>query len=196
MVAAARPRVADWPTLGEVLHLRPADARRVPWKNGRGFTDELALWPPGASFERGDFDWRISKAAVEEDGPFSSFPGFERVLVVTEGAGLILDHGTSAPRAKLERLVPYRFSGDWETRAELVDGRVADFNVIWRRDRAHAEIETLSADSSRRFAAARNEHVFVHCLASGESFWLPPDSSIELRDVSDCLAVRILSAAR
>src|SRR5687767_10413887 len=39
----------------EVVHLHPADARLVPWKNGRGVTRELALWPEGASLERGDF---------------------------------------------------------------------------------------------------------------------------------------------
>jgi environmental stress-induced protein Ves len=179
--------------LGEILHLRAADARRVPWKNGRGFTDELAIWPPGASFERGEFDWRISKAAVEEDGPFSSFPGFERVLVVTEGAGLVLDHGAAAPRARVERLVPYRFSGDWPTRAELVDGRIADFNVICRRGAAHAEVEVQPAGAQRRIAAARAEHLFVHDLASGESLWLEACAGreLELPAAGTALLVRI-----
>ncbi|MBM3986021.1 MAG: hypothetical protein FJ296_10095, partial [Planctomycetes bacterium] len=73
--------------------LRAADARRVPWRNGRGVTEELALAPPGASFERGDFDWRVARATVAQAGPFSAFPGFERVLVVVQGAGLRLEHG-------------------------------------------------------------------------------------------------------
>ncbi len=180
--------------MSEVLHLHPADARRVPWKNGRGFTDELALWPPGSSFERGDFDWRISKAAVEENGPFSPFPGFERVLVVTEGAGLVLDHGALAPRAKLEHLVPYRFSGDWPTQAELVAGRVADFNVLCRRAVVRAEVEVWSAGTRRELAAAREEHVLLHLFASGESFWLQPGSASVWPGASDCLAVRIQSA--
>src|SRR5258708_2763617 len=64
------------PAVLQIRQLTPADARRVPWKNGRGVTDELALWPPGASFERGDFDWRIACAGVDAAGPFSAFPGF------------------------------------------------------------------------------------------------------------------------
>ncbi len=181
--------------MSDVLHLRPSDARRVPWKNGRGFTDELALWPRGASFEKGDFLWRVSRATVEESGPFSAFPGFERVLVVTQGAGLVLEHGTLASRAQVERLVPYRFSGDWPTRAELVEGRVEDFNVLCRRGDARADVEVWTASSPRSVAAARDEHVFVHFLASAESLWLPPGSSTSLRDTPECIAVRIHTAA-
>ena len=69
----------------EVLHLSRDDARRVPWKNGRGATEELALWPRDSRFEQDDFEWRISKAVVDESGPFSMFPGFERILVVLRG---------------------------------------------------------------------------------------------------------------
>ena len=177
--------------MSEVLHLRPSDARRVPWKNGRGFTDELALWPRGASFEKGDFLWRISKAAVEESGPFSSFPGFDRLLVLTSGAGLMLEHGAEAPRTRLERHVAYRFSGDWPTKAALIDGRVEDFNVLCRRGSARAEVEVWTASGQRRVTAAPDEHVFLHFLASGESLWLPPGNSTALRDASDCFAVRI-----
>jgi hypothetical protein len=194
--------------VSEVLHLRAADARRVPWKNGRGFTSELALWPTGASFEKGDFAWRISKAAVEENGPFSRFPGFERVLVVTEGAGLALDHGGAAPRAKVERLVPYRFSGDWPTSAQLVDGRVADFNVLCRRGSARAEVEVWSGRVDRSVRAAQDEHLFLHLLsgsleartashahtwklASAESLWLPPGAGKELDFAGTCCSVLV-----
>ena len=144
------------------MHLRPEDARRVPWKNGRGFTDELALWPRGASFEKGDFLWRISKAAVDEPGPFSSFPGFERVLVVTQGAGLVLEHGAAAPRARVERLVPYRFQGEWSTSAELISGRVEDFNVLTRRGAVRAEVEVLPAGPLPRITIADGQHAFVY----------------------------------
>jgi len=191
--------------LGDVKHLCAADLRRVPWKNGRGFTDQLALWPPAASFEQGDFDWRISKATVEQDGPFSAFPGFERVLVVTEGAGLVLDHGALAPRAKLERLVPYRFSGDWPTSATLVDGRVADFNVLCRRGRVRAQVEVCEGHIERDVQTSIDAHVLVHLLAgsiearpaqpiaAGESLWLRHvNHRLELRGAGTALLVRIL----
>jgi hypothetical protein len=151
----------------EVVHLRPSDARVLPWKNGRGVTRELALWPAGASFERGDFDWRLSSAPVNEAGPFSVFPGVERILVVTEGAGLVLAHGTHAPRARLRRLEPYAFSGDWSTTAELSGGAITDFNVMWRPERARVTVEALALGGRRARESLAAGHAFVHLLAGG-----------------------------
>ena len=148
----------------ELRHLRAQDARRVPWRNGRGATLELALWPAGSSFEAGDFDWRLSTAAVEEPGPFSSFPGFDRLLLVTRGAGLTLEHGSDAPCARVRPLEPYRFSGDWTTTAELVDGAVQDVNVLVRRSAARAELDLLRlGDPCARTALAAGQ-VCAHLL--------------------------------
>jgi cysteine synthase len=65
----ARSRASRAPVrsraMREVRILLATEVRRVPWRNGRGFTDELALAPDGASFERGDFHWRVSRAAID-----------------------------------------------------------------------------------------------------------------------------------
>ena len=63
--------------------LPAADRVPVPWKNGGGVTREVAAFPDGAGFD--DFLWRISMAEVRADGPFSVFPGVDRVLAVLEG---------------------------------------------------------------------------------------------------------------
>ncbi|MGE5089970.1 MAG: HutD family protein, partial [Candidatus Levyibacteriota bacterium] len=42
--------------------LAPAGYRRLPWKNGRGSTTEIAQHPPGADYET--FDWRASIAEI------------------------------------------------------------------------------------------------------------------------------------
>lgn len=147
-----------------VLHLSPGDARRVPWKNGRGVTEELALWPASASFERGDFDWRISKAKIDEDGPFSMFAQHDRILVVTDGDGLVLSHASSAPRARIRRLEPHRFRGDWSTSAALTHGAVADFNVLARRDAIDASVEALTLGTRRTRESFGPGHAFVHVL--------------------------------
>jgi environmental stress-induced protein Ves len=174
-----------------VLHLGPRDARRVPWKNGRGVTEELAIWPAAASFERNDFDWRISKARVEVDGPFSSFEHHDRILVVTDGDGLVIGHGASAPRARIRRLEPYRFRGDWTTSAELTRGAVADFNVLTRRDAVEASVEALTLGARRTRESFGPGHAFVHVLrgratarAVGEEepFELGPADSLWIRD--------------
>jgi len=148
----------------EVRPLKAADSRRAPWKNGRGVTEELALWPEGSSFERGDFDWRISKARVEEAGAFSSFPGFERVLLVVRGGGIVLEHGELAPRARLRPLEPLRFSGDWPTRCELPQGPIGDFNVLTRRGKCDAEVMALHLGARRLRESIEAEQAFVHSL--------------------------------
>ena len=176
----------------EILQLTERDSRRVPWRNGRGVTEELALWPDGSAFERGDFGWRISKAAVEEAGPFSVFPGFGRVLVVTAGAGLELAHGASAPRARVRPLEPYRFDGGWTTSAELAGGPVADFNVLARRGEWSADVQCLRLGRRRAREALAAGHAFVHVLAgsvharvTGEEqpFALGPRESLWAREL-------------
>lgn len=143
-----------------MLRLTPSDAREVPWKNGRGVTRELAVWPA-----HGELDWRISAAPVDEPGPFSSFPELERILVVTSGAGLVLAHGDAAPRAFVRRLEPYRFDGAWETTAELPHGPVRDLNVMVRRGRVRADVEALALGARRLREALPAGHAFVHVLS-------------------------------
>jgi environmental stress-induced protein Ves len=174
----------------EVRHLTAADVRRIPWKNGRGITEELAIWPLDSVFERGDYLWRISRARVDEPGPFSRFEGFDRILVVTDGDGLILAHGDRAPRARLRRLEPYRFSGDWPTTAELPSGPIVDFSVLIRRGGPHADVQVSNLSRRRARELLGPGHVFVHALSGAvvarvpreeEPFSLGPGESLWVR---------------
>jgi len=176
----------------EVEPLEPGDARRVPWKNGRGFTHELALWPASARFETGEFDWRISKAKIEASGEFSLFPEHDRILVVTAGEGLNLDHGGCAQRSRVRRMEPYRFDGSWVTHAELAAGPVSDFNVITRRGVWRAEVESVNLGARRTRATIPAGHAFIHIVRGeliarvvGEEdpFELETDDSLWLRDL-------------
>lgn len=172
-----------------VRHLTALDARTVPWKNGRGTTAELAVWPDGASFERGDFEWRVSKARIVEDGPFSRFEEHDRVLVVLDGAGVDLVHPGVAARARVRALEPYRFRGDWPTEAHLVRGPVSDFNVLVRRGAWEANVEVVVLGTRRTRETIAAGHAFVHVasgrataravgeedafeLATGDSLWI------------------------
>lgn len=176
-----------------VRHLRAAESRLAPWKNGRGVTEELAVWPAGSSFERGDFEWRISKARVEEAGAFSSFQGFDRVLVVISGAGLVLEHGDQAPRTRLRPMEPHRFSGDLPTRCELPGGAIGDFNVLVRRGAWDAEVMALHLGARRLREMCEAQQAFVHALGgplcarvSGEeaAFELEAGDSLWIEDAS------------
>lgn len=182
--------------------LRMSDARIRPWKNGRGETAEILVLPEGADFLRGDFDVRISRAAVIEDGPFSNFAGFDRVLVVVSGNGIVLDHGDDLGRHSLLRHSPYRFSGDAATTGRLIDGPIEDFNVITRRGRARADVRVVDGTSRRITSAA--DRIFLHVM-SGEfgieaasldgSGRLSPGDSFELESPSPTTDVVISAEA-
>ena len=59
----------------------------MPWRNGGGTTQEVACNPGGSSAA---FDWRLSLADVGQDGAFSAFTGYQRILTVLEGRGIEL----------------------------------------------------------------------------------------------------------
>lgn len=121
-------------------HLKAADHRRMPWKNGKGETVEIAVFPEGAGLE--DFGWRLSMARVEEPGPFSCFAGIDRALAIVEGAGLrlfvdgdILTISDKGPAAI--------FPGDARIVSDLLEGPVTDLNLMIRRGRFGGRIERL-----------------------------------------------------
>lgn len=107
--------------------LTPDDYRRTRWKNGRGWTTELAAWPAGAHF-----DWRVSIAEVDADCEFSAFPGIDRSILVLSGAGMELQVGDGPPRTLRPGDGPFRFPGDLPARARLLGGPTRDFNVMTR----------------------------------------------------------------
>ncbi len=112
--------------------LRSVDHKRMPWKNGKGETVEIAVSPPGATVD--NFDWRISMATVVEDGPFSVFDGIDRTLSVLTGEGITLSvAGQEAPATLRRDTPPYGFPADRETTATLVSGPITDLNVMTRR---------------------------------------------------------------
>ena len=118
--------------------LRAAELPVMPWKNGGGTTTEIARSPAGTSLA--DFDWRVSRARVASDGPFSAFPGIDRTLLVVSGEGIRLD--VAGREVVLERSSePFAFSGDTAVSATLVGGAIEDLNVMTRRGRWRHEVE-------------------------------------------------------
>lgn len=126
---------------------RASEHRAMPWANGRGTTEEIATWP---SSDR--WDWRLSLAMVERDGPFSAFARTDRVLMVVQGRGLTLRFpdqrdGEATPEAaheaahdvhgtevELTRFESASFDGEAITICALSDGPVRVLNLLVRRD--------------------------------------------------------------
>ena len=107
----------------------------MPWKNGLGVTEEIAIFPPGADFASGSFGWRLSSATVATDGPFSNFPGCDRLLAVLTGSGLILNGDA------LQGDQVTRFAGEKAVDGRLISGPVVDLGLIYKRDAFIAMME-------------------------------------------------------
>lgn len=120
------------------------DIAPTPWKNGGGLTQEITCWPPGADMH--DFQWRASVAGISTGGPFSVFPGVDRIILLLEGDGVQLRSPGQGLNHRLDqRHRPLRFSGDQPCDCELLGGRSRDFNVMVRRDAAAADLQVHHA---------------------------------------------------
>jgi len=124
-----------------LIRLPAAGRRETPWKNGGGLTAEVAAAPTGGGF---DFDWRVSLATVTASGPFSRFPGVDRVLTVIEGAMRLTIEG-QAPVILGPGSPPHAFAGDAACEAEVI-APVRDLNLMVRRDRYGGAVETIDLD--------------------------------------------------
>lgn len=108
--------------------LRAADRVATPWKNGGGETATVAVFPETAGLS--DFDWRISIARVDGDGPFSAFPGIDRTLTLLSGGAMALNGHVLMPDSP-----PFSFDGERLVEAVVTGGPVHDLNVMTRRGR-------------------------------------------------------------
>ncbi len=124
------------------LRLIPAhDYRRERWRNGFGWTREILRWPDTARSEAADdWDWRLSIAEIERDGPFSTFDSIDRELVLLHGNGVRLRFDDGEVRDVEPPHGRVRFPGERAVSGELIDGTTHDFNLMWRRDRIDAEL--------------------------------------------------------
>ncbi|WP_137155032.1 HutD family protein [Rhizobium sp. FKL33] len=109
--------------------LRRDDYRKMPWKNGKGVTEEVASFPEGAALD--EFGWRLSIAHVAEDGPFSVFPGIDRTITLLSGNGMTLDLPDESVKLQISG-EPFSFSGDLVISSRNHGGATVDFNVMTR----------------------------------------------------------------
>ncbi|PKP74370.1 MAG: hypothetical protein CVT84_08715 [Alphaproteobacteria bacterium HGW-Alphaproteobacteria-6] len=141
------------------MRITPPDAfLRQPWRNGGGTTHEIAREEDAAGLL-----WRLSVAEVGSAGPFSAFPGLDRILTVIAGAGLILD----TPEGRLHAMpfVPLGFRGDLPVDCRLIDGAVRDFNVIHDPGRIRAAVTVVRPGATLACPAGPGRHYAV--LATG-----------------------------
>jgi environmental stress-induced protein Ves len=133
--------------------VRLSDRVTMPWKNGGGITHEL-LRVEGAA----GFDVRLSIAEVATEGPFSRFPGVDRVILLLEGEQCVLtrDDGTVV---RLTPGRPFAFLGEDSWGCTLPSGPVRDFNVMTSRASTRAAVLVLGP--------GRVDATYALALASG-----------------------------
>lgn len=132
----------------------------VPWKNGGGWTKEILKVPANAN----TFDWRLSLATIENAGPFSSFAGYDRTLILVRGAGVELDFG---PHGRAVLNAPGQsaaFDGAWQTGCTLIDGPSSDLNLMVSRERAEAETRLIRTTAPEIIRTAGWDETLVCCI--------------------------------
>lgn len=166
--------------------LRPSDFKVMPWKNGGGTTAEIAVEPAGASLDSNSLLWRLSSAQISKNGEFSSFPGFDRFLTLTQGKEVVL---TGAEKIRLRLGDVHHFSGDQSMHAELTSGPVADLGLIYRRGSVAAEMCVLDfTGKARSFRMDSPENFFfvitgsfiASCYPGEERFTLEAGMALRL----------------
>jgi len=112
--------------------LDPAGYKRTPWKNGGGVTiDIAAAYRPSAA--AGAWDgllWRFGRTRIERPGPFSDLSGYDRILAVVDGSGLVLHPKYRPPIEVRAPFAPVHFPGEWAIESELTAGPVGVLNLM------------------------------------------------------------------
>jgi hypothetical protein len=122
-----------------VTKLGPADFARVPWKNGGGTSLDMLIVLDGA----GQPLWRVSLADIDQDRPFSDFPGIDRVFCVVEGAGVDLKFGDGWLPLPRDRV--HHFPGEAAPDCRLQQGPAKAMNLLLTRGRARGDMMIVTS---------------------------------------------------
>jgi uncharacterized protein len=183
--------------------VRFTDCTPEPWANGGGVTRVIAK----GQFDRGsaDYDWRLSVADVSTSGAFSTLPGVDRVIILTDGPGLLLI--IDGHQHSLEPFHPMSFAGEANTECQVAEP-TRDVNVMTRRGVCTAAVtictgsETLAAPSdSITYVISLNGHAEVR-QSSGtvrldqfDAVLLEAAAEVRVRDEGRAAVVRIDAVA-
>ncbi|NUF38649.1 HutD/Ves family protein [Acinetobacter lactucae] len=128
--------------------IRADQYTKMLWKNGAGFTLEIAR-----SQGEADFDWRISMADVTTSGPFSLFPHKQRIISVLDGQGMVL-HVDDLPAKTLNQGDIFAFHGESQVQSELVNGAIRDLNLIYDPAKFHARFQRVDGTEAQTFLSS------------------------------------------
>jgi environmental stress-induced protein Ves len=130
--------------------IRRSSFKATPWKNGGGISHEAIRVPANGD----PFRWRVSVADIGASGPFSDFTGYNRKMVLLQGAGLELRFGNGVNKTLRQVGDLAEFDGALSAHCELLKGPCVDLNLIVAKSdgvavRVERFIETLAVSASR-----------------------------------------------
>lgn len=132
----------------------------MPWKNGRGFTLEIARFPPAPA----EFAWRLSLASIDADGPFSSYAGYERVVVLMDGDGFDLDFGAGDVRSLPAAGAAAIFDGGRPVHCRLRGGPCRDLSLMVRLPGTVTATRVLDIAAPTVLAGGSSSHRALYVL--------------------------------
>ncbi len=144
-----------------VRYLTIRDYQTKPWKNGKGMTHDIFLSPENS--DHSGFDLRFALSPITEAGPFSSFPGADRIITLIEGRALELDFDGHIER--LEPLQSLRFDTGLAPMGHPVGGPVRVVNVMARR--GVWDIESCAVVDHATLCCGSDELLFLIALSEG-----------------------------
>lgn len=168
--------------------------RRTPWKNGGGVTVNFAdaCHPGVAPDSWNGMIWRFGRTAIVVSAPFSDLAGYERMQLVVEGAGLVLE----TPDGEIDLRTPFqpvRYDGGTPIVSRLENGPVEVVNLI--TDRELCDIDMAVAGAGHRTQLAAGTHILYapdgavagscgdapFSVAAGDALRLDTQAALSLR---------------
>lgn len=180
----------------DIRILRAAAYRRERWKNGLGWTHEIARGQVDASgsaladvgidapLPAEGWDWRLSIALIDRDCDFSLFPGIDRALVLIDGAGMRLDFTDGDSKTLTPADPQIEFAGERALACTLAAGPTRDFNAMWRRDRIRGRVERRVFEGTLPLTAAPGAVRALHLLAGTAGFPATSDAPLSAGDTA------------
>jgi environmental stress-induced protein Ves len=104
--------------------LNKKDLVDIKWKNGGGVTRNIAT-----GLIENVVAWRISRADVDIEGPFSNFAGLTRILTIVSQNAMNLEHAGGVLHAR--SWDPLQFDGGLSVTSRLKDGPLTDLNLMF-----------------------------------------------------------------
>jgi uncharacterized protein len=168
-------------------HIPQSELLEGRWRNGQGVSWEIAAYKKqGAA----DFSWRFAKARIDNDVPFSIYPGMDRIFMMIEGGGMDLEFEGGRVLQVHEKFVPHEFSCDVPLYCKLLDGPSLDLNLFAARGEYRAVCEVMNVNGTRCLKLESATTVFFvlegQCvldglaLQQGDAAVLQNESSIDL----------------